>query len=788
MSALANINIAFTADLEQFSTQMQSATRKMKKVGKSLQKVGKQMSVGITAPIVGLGGVSLKSAADLEVLETSFESMVGSGAKAKSLLKELTDFTAKTPFQLEGVGKAAKQLLSFGVQQDQLLSKLQFLGDVSAGANVPLSDMAAIFGKVKAKGKAMTEEILQLSDRGIPIIDVLANKFGIAKDQVFAMAKEGKISFSLLQDALKSMTDQGGIFNEQMAKQSETLHGLYSTIKDNLVLGFAELGKEIAETFKLKDLAKQFITRIQELVGWFKRLNPETKKSIIIFSSIAAAVGPVLVALGYLMTNVIPGLITVFGGLKAAVAATSVAFKSLTVWIASNPFGALLIALGAVVAYFVLFRKETDKVVKTQSLLTQINNEATKSIAAEKAKLVELMSIAKDERINKNQRIRAIKELNKLSPKYLGDLNIETINTDKARKALEKYNEELLKVAKVKAAQAKLQEIQSKIIDLELKQAKNLVDGEKNRADEVAKITANDQVNLAQKEKLLKVLGQGNVISEIANNQLLDKIALLREEEKLVLDIIKANNINASSSGSVTPAPDSGKGRKKAKTLLDGDEKQKASLDGLVKGIKDQREKLNTELKGIQTDFIDFSIQMSDIITNGVTSFLSGIGEMIGGLILGAVSMADVGGMMLKVVGDLVTQLGEAAVQVGVGMLAIQSAFSNPFGAIAAGIALIAIGSVISGIASQFSGGQEGGGVTPFANGGIVYGPTNALIGEYAGASSNPEVVAPLSKLKELITPASQNLQIALGGELTADAGKLKAVLDRYDVRKSRTS
>ncbi|WP_418639659.1 tape measure protein [Winogradskyella sp.] len=786
MSALANINIAFTSNLKQFSTQMENATRQMKKVGKNLQKVGKQMSVGITAPIVGLGGVSLKSAADLEVLETSFESMVGSGSKAKSLLKELTDFTAKTPFQLDGVGKAAKQLLSFGVQQDQLLSKLKFLGDISAGANVPLSDMAAIFGKVKAKGKAMTEEILQLSDRGIPIIDILANKFGIAKDQVFAMAKEGKISFSLLQDALKSMTDQGGIFNEQMAKQSETLHGLYSTIKDNLVLGFAELGKEIAETFKLKDLAKQFISRIQELVGWFKSLNPETKKSIIIFGGIAASVGPVLVALGYLMTNVIPGLITVFGGLKAAVAATSVAFKSLTVWIASNPFGALLIVLGAVVAYFVLFRKETEKVVKTQSILTQINNEATKSIAAEKAKLVELMSIAKDERINKNQRIRAIKELNKLSPKYLGDLNLETINTDKARKALEKYNEELLKVAKVKAAQAKLQEIQSKIIDFELKQAKNLVDGEKNRAAEIAKITANDQINLEQKEKLLKVLGQGNGLSEIANNQLLNKIALLKEEEKLVLDIIKANNIDTSS-GFVTPEPETDK-RKKAKTLLEGDEKQKASLDGLVKGVKDKREKLNTELKGIQDDFIDFSIQMSDIITNGVTSFLSGIGEMIGGLILGAVSMADVGGMMLKVVGDLVTQLGEAAIQVGVGMLAIQSAFSNPFAAIAAGVALVAIGSVISGIASQFSGGQESGGVTPFANGGIVYGPTNALIGEYAGASSNPEVVAPLSKLKELITPASQNLQISLGGELTADAGRLKAVLDRYDIRKSRTS
>ena len=41
--------------------------------------------------------------------------------------------------------------------------------------------------------------------------------------------------------------------------------------------------------------------------------------------------------------------------------------------------------------------------------------------------------------------------------------------------------------------------------------------------------------------------------------------------------------------------------------------------------------------------------------------------------------------------------------------------------------------------------------VTPFANGGIVYGPTLALMGEYSGAKNNPEVIAPLNKLKSLI-------------------------------------
>lgn len=52
---------------------------------------------------------------------------------------------------------------------------------------------------------------------------------------------------------------------------------------------------------------------------------------------------------------------------------------------------------------------------------------------------------------------------------------------------------------------------------------------------------------------------------------------------------------------------------------------------------------------------------------------------------------------------------------------------------------------------------------TAFANGGVVSGPTYALVGEYAGASNNPEVIAPLSKLREYITPASSNHH---GGEV----------------------
>ena len=66
--------------------------------------------------------------------------------------------------------------------------------------------------------------------------------------------------------------------------------------------------------------------------------------------------------------------------------------------------------------------------------------------------------------------------------------------------------------------------------------------------------------------------------------------------------------------------------------------------------------------------------------------------------------------------------------------------------------------------------------------GGLAYGPTSALIGEYAGARSNPEVVAPLNKLREIIEPS-------MGGEVEfkIDGRVLRGVLRKTDNLSARS-
>tara|TARA_R110002020_G_scaffold297267_3_gene513036 strand:+ start:3443 stop:5284 length:1842 start_codon:yes stop_codon:yes gene_type:complete len=126
-----------------------------------------------------------------------------------------------------------------------------------------------------------------------------------------------------------------------------------------------------------------------------------------------------------------------------------------------------------------------------------------------------------------------------------------------------------------------------------------------------------------------------------------------------------------------------------------------------------------TALEGLQL----FAVQASQIITNNIGGAFNGIGEAIGSsLATGNNVINAIGGVLLDSIGKLTTQLGQAAIAVGIGMLSIKTAFTNPFSAIAAGVALVAIGAAISSAQDSVSGigsGSSAGGASSSAGGGV---------------------------------------------------------------------
>lgn len=196
------------------------------------------------------------------------------------------------------------------------------------------------------------------------------------------------------------------------------------------------------------------------------------------------------------------------------------------------------------------------------------------------------------------------------------------------------------------------------------------------------------------------------------------------------------------------------------------------SAFGNGSSAKDGAAPTDEENEEVKTQYVE----LGDIVQNGLANLAAGLAS-------GQMSIGDVAGGLLSILGDVAIQLGKAALKIGVGMLAVQMAFSNPLAAIAAGAALILVGSVMKNMASSFSG-QGAGAATAFANGGIVSGPTLGLIGEYSGARSNPEVVAPLDKLKGMI--GQQGNRVEVGGQFRVQGQDLVLALQRADKNRNR--
>ena len=137
--------------------------------------------------------------------------------------------------------------------------------------------------------------------------------------------------------------------------------------------------------------------------------------------------------------------------------------------------------------------------------------------------------------------------------------------------------------------------------------------------------------------------------------------------------------------------------------------------------------------------------QIQGILVNSLTSFFESLGEAVA-----SGNGLEILKSVLNSVMTLLQAFGGALIAAGVASEAFKNVVGSGWGAIAAGAALIAAVGVARGIIS---------GVSKFASGGIVSGPTLALVGEYGGARSNPEVIAPLSKLKDLIEPAATSAE-----------------------------
>ena len=259
---------ALTKGIESFE---KSAVKSVKKSDKAFDSFKGNLAAiatsgaikAIASGLTELVGASLQAAASTEKIQTQLEVLTGSQEKAAQLFKELTEFSATTPFQLQGIAEASAQLLSFGFEASTVQARIAKIGEVAAGSGSDLKEVALIYGQVAAAGKLTGERLLQLQERAIPIGAALANSLGVAESEVKDLVSSGVVGFNEFEKAFNSLSESGGLFEGAIKKQSETINGVLSTLGDNFFILQSKIGEAFAPN--LIQGAKVITESLQEL-------------------------------------------------------------------------------------------------------------------------------------------------------------------------------------------------------------------------------------------------------------------------------------------------------------------------------------------------------------------------------------------------------------------------------------------------------------------------------------------------------------------------------------------
>lgn len=283
---------------------------------------------GIGFAAVGTGAIRL--AANLEQATIAFTTMLGSGEKAKSFLDDLASFAASTPFEFTGLQQSSRLLLAFGFEAQNILPIMGRVGDAVAalgGGEAEINRVVRALGQIQAKGKVSAEELMQIAELGIPAYEILGQKLNLTQKQLGDIGNAGIDSATAITAILEGLGER---FGGAMAAQSQTLNGLFSTLRDNVTLTLTDLGTRAVEALNLKGVVRGFIeftgnirTALEQ--GGITGLLGQYKDQLGLIAATIA--GPLVAALAGLALPLL-GPLAAFAALAAAGATLYTAWKN----------------------------------------------------------------------------------------------------------------------------------------------------------------------------------------------------------------------------------------------------------------------------------------------------------------------------------------------------------------------------------------------------------------------------------------------------------------------------
>ena len=781
------------------------ADSKLQKFGKKAKAVGKSMTTYVTAPIAIAGGFAIKMASDFEESLNKVDVAFGKSSKEIKTFAE----TSKVSFGI-AEGSALDMAAMFGdmgtsmglTQKDAAgMSKslVGLAGDLSSFKNIQVdvatTALAAIF----------TGETESLKKLGIVMTEANLKHFalsqGIQKNiKNMSQAEKTQLRYAFI---MANTTNAQGDFIRTQAGAANQMRIFGEGVKELTT----EFGQLLLPAFT------KIVTKANLIIDKFIALDSTTKKTILIVAGLAAAIGPLLLAFGTLIT-IAPALGTAFTVMTGPVGAVVAALAAVAYVIATNwkpikktvldvanyfidlyneayGFRVLIESVSAVFKLSVLKIKTQMKILYTivsgvfKAIVNLVGNfgsaikgvftldtdlikisvsEMTKSLKGGFDSIVDGVGQATFEAGAKAMKIIAngLDAIQGKKPKIIieaevvttgdsgtsgdtgtginGISGIDDSSTVDPVKLAEATNKALLTTeAKRFAAELKATEAHyNNLINLNKGNAEVVKQLETSKGEALATITKDSN------QKKVDLMAEMEDASAVSKEQ---RMALEIQREK---DYYK---------GLIDEA---------VKFDLATDALQ-AARDAKVQQIMDSYNEKTSIFTEIQDQLIGSMQQGFGALGTSIADSL-GAGESAMGTFAGVLIQTALTALSTSLAGTMGASL-EAGANTAKGM--------GPIGAFVLPALLAGAAVAVKGAFGKVEKPKK------FAKGGIVSTPTMGLMGEYPGARSNPEVVAPLDKLKKMIGDRGGS-SVQVGGEFVLKGQDLIVALQRANNQRNR--
>lgn len=702
---LASLMIKISANGAQAQKELSTLETKVKDFGKSMQSIGASMTKYVTVPLTALAGLSVKAAnTQLQAEARLLTALKNRQDVQQRLIAQAQEIQSRTTYGDEAIIGQQAYLAALGLTEEQIRDTIEASVQLSAALGIELESAVRNLAKTYS---GMTGEL----GESMPALKALTEE----------QLKSG--------EAIRLVNQEYKGFAETAAS---TGAGAMEQLKNKVGDAAEKLGTA------LLPIIEKLVDMLAKLLDWFNSLSPETQELIAHVVALGAAFGPMLSAIG--------SLITLLPQLKAALASVSPTLAGFVAAIASIGLNVLM----------------TDYDNGTSARL-----EAEEKARKAKLKAIEDEANRKTEDELKEWAYNKYKsyeysELRKLSNTTFrspgGWAEIPDEIWDEIERDTGTFYHESIR----KGRTSQYAGYRSKIYE-----GFNKAFFEVKNGGAAATTAATESLGLIEQ-----------VTTRIA--ELEAQRPFMKTTEELAAANDELAELNKKLEYYYSLSKEGTAGTIEQASLINT-----SPISWGVSGVKDlgiidmlssyDADKWREQMIAKAQKMADVVSEMNSIISAALANMVSGIGNYLEALISGDEFKPLVA--LLSMIGETLKQLGSALVAYAVSLEAFKRAFSNPWAALAAGAAAIVAGSAVMGWAKRMEK------TTKLATGGLAYGPTMAIVGDNPGASNDPEVIAPLSKLRDYM--GAQRLQLI--GDVTFEiAGDtMRAVLNRENVRLS---